>query len=77
MVITPEQTARADVNWQRRKEISAEIHRALETANRMLHCCPNCWHWDSKQEVCKLYARRPPATVIAFGCERFDFDIPF
>lgn len=44
---------------------------------RSYTCCPNCLHFDGANEQCKLAAARPPAQVIAFGCERFDFDIPF
>lgn len=44
---------------------------------RSLTCCPNCWHFDKEAEQCKLVAARPPAHVIAFGCERYEFDIPF
>lgn len=77
MTISPEQYERSETNWQRRKEIEATIKRALEDAHRMLNCCPNCWHFDAKLEECKLANARPPAQVIAFGCEKFDFDIPF
>ncbi len=45
--------------------------------------CVNCAHFDHKKEVCELtYAtspsgRRPPARVIAKGCEHHEKEIPF
>lgn len=33
--------------------------------------CPMCEHWNPDGETCKLANARPPATVIAFGCEAF------
>jgi hypothetical protein len=34
--------------------------------------CPNCEHWTGVRELCGLNMKRPPATVIAFGCECFE-----
>lgn len=47
--------------------------------------CVTCINFDKDKEVCKLCNMRPPATVIAFGCQRYnefrdqlnDDDIPF
>ncbi len=40
--------------------------------------CINCLHFKRQAELCGLNNLRPPAAVIAFGCERFDYDdIPF
>jgi hypothetical protein len=62
---------------------------ALEIAKRMapsiashfrnsVSCCPNCENFDGGLERCKLNNMRPPATVIAFGCECFvDNELPF
>lgn len=33
--------------------------------------CPMCEHWNPDGETCKLNGLRPPATIIAFGCEYF------
>jgi hypothetical protein len=34
--------------------------------------CVVCKHWNGATETCGLNGRRPPATVIAFGCELFE-----
>ena len=40
--------------------------------------CIACIHFDEPTEVCSLYQARPPARVIAKGCERFiDAEVPF
>lgn len=55
--------------------IEREIRNGLRT-------CVTCEHFDKDAEVCKLAepAQRPPATVIAYGCAKYNFefdDIPF
>lgn len=59
---------------QRIEQYAAKLKTEMR---RSFTCCPNCLNFDEKLEQCKLAAARPPARVIAFGCERFDFDIPF
>lgn len=41
--------------------------------------CTNCKLFDETKELCNKYAQRPPARVIAEGCEGFSDinDIPF
>jgi hypothetical protein len=34
--------------------------------------CVVCKHWRGDNELCGLNGMRPPATVIAFGCELFE-----
>jgi hypothetical protein len=54
--------------------IKQEIRRGLRT-------CVTCEHFDKDNETCKLTeGLRPPATVIAHGCDRFIHEhdnIPF
>lgn len=50
------------------------IERALRTGRR---CCPNCVNWVEKMEECEVAMKRPPADIIAFGCEAFNESIPF
>ena len=46
-------------------------------AEKAIICCPNCIHFSGK-ETCELNNLRPPAKIIAFGCERFELnDVPF
>lgn len=42
-------------------------------------CCINCEHFKEKTEICLLANQRPPARIIAYGCENWmDLDtIPF
>lgn len=43
-----------------------------------LRCsCINCKNFDENAELCKLANIRPPAKVIANGCESFVDGIPF
>lgn len=40
--------------------------------------CVNCQHFLEKSEQCMLAGyQRPPARVIAFGCEKFEEELPF
>lgn len=40
--------------------------------------CVECYQFDHHSEVCNMFRQRPPARVIAFGCEHFESDdIPF
>lgn len=40
--------------------------------------CVHCRHFDEATETCMMANARPPARIIAFGCEVFDPDgIPF
>jgi len=77
VTIRPEQEKRSEENWFRRDEVTKALKLALEDTRRMLHCCPNCWHWIEANEECELAHARPPAKVIAFGCEKFSEQIPF
>lgn len=39
--------------------------------------CVHCIHFTQHSEACALAGQRPPAKVIAFGCARWEADIPF
>lgn len=62
------------INKIHEHHIRREIKHALRT-------CVTCEHFDKDKEVCKISDNlRPPATVIAYGCDKFqDYfdDIPF
>ena len=39
--------------------------------------CITCWHFDEKNEICKIASARPPARVIALGCSSYSEEVPF
>lgn len=49
---------------------------ALKAARRS---CLNCVSFNNKAESCIMYSAKPPAHVIAFGCDTFchNQEIPF
>lgn len=65
---------------ERERAIASALHvAAKEIAGSVITCmstCVNCLHFDEHSEVCKKYQARPPARVIAYGCEDFD-NLPF
>lgn len=71
----------------RRREIVNDIanelsHMVMVHLDRCTKTCVNCGHWrqgppTKPMEVCGLVNKRPPAKVIAFGCEHYEDSIPF
>lgn len=64
-----------DRRWKRHEElmrkINFEIGEAIDTT------CISCRHFDAPTEGCRLAnGQRPPAEVIAYGCDSHDW-IPF
>lgn len=55
------------------------LNYAVETHKPIYQSCINCEHFDELNgEICKLAKARPPARVIAYGCEQWcDMEIPF
>jgi hypothetical protein len=51
--------------------------QVIESIREMAQTCIHCEHFDEEKELCKLAGKRPPARVIAFGCENFQNIIPF
>lgn len=54
---------------------------ALERFLKMVRCCPNCFFFNKQLELCgcKNVNARPPARIIAFGCDEYmgTEEIPF
>lgn len=48
-----------------------------------VRCCPHCTHWLETPELCANVINcpagpaRPPANIIAFGCDHFNAKAPF
>lgn len=65
------------------KDIAEELGRVMRRhLDECTKCCPNCEHWingpkTAPIEVCELAGIRPPADIIAFGCEKYQDKIPF
>lgn len=54
--------------------VSDAVRNTIEQSTRT---CLNCEKFDEKTEKCCPVNMRPPARVIAFGCEQFEETIPF
>ncbi len=53
------------------------LARALADYYGLRRTCVDCLHFNSASEECDLYHQRPPARIIARGCDSFEDDIPF
>lgn len=55
-----------------REEVAEAVADALDECG-YLHTCMNCKHFDEPKELCTFFKphSRPPARVIAFGCDAF------
>lgn len=57
------------------KTLAKSLGQAVADGRRT---CVHCIHFDMHSEQCGMAGQRPPARVIAFGCELFEADpIPF
>lgn len=73
-----EETRRKTIN-DIAENLGQVMRRHLDECTR---CCPNCTFWingpmTAPIEHCELAGARPPAHIIAFGCERYQDKIPF
>lgn len=59
---------------QNQKPIEAQ---RSDAAHLLLRTCVKCDTFDHEAEVCKRFNARPPAKVIAYGCDEFIEEIPF
>lgn len=71
--MTVETRLTRDLN-QFAKECAALFRQELEKASKT---CISCTFFDETKEQCKLNGLRPPARIIAYGCEYHDEPIPF
>lgn len=56
----------------------ATLSLLLKEKDACRSTCVECLHFDDKKELCTVAHphRRPPAQIIAYGCELFEY-IPF
>lgn len=47
---------------------------ALDRATRT---CLNCERFDEPTEMCEKFQARPPARIIAHGCDEHEEEVPF
>jgi len=65
------------------KDIAEELGRVVRAhLDECTKCCPNCMFWingprTAPIEHCELAGARPPADIIAHGCEKYQDKIPF
>lgn len=62
-----------------RNDAFFELKDIVKKMKPIYRSCLNCEHFDELNgELCKLAKARPPARVIAYGCEQWcDMEIPF
>lgn len=66
------------MNIKLRSDAFHELKGLVEKLKPIYRSCINCEHFLEYDEKCKLYNQRPPARVIAYGCEKWeDIEIPF
>ena len=60
------------------KEVLAEITTRINRVD-LYRSCLTCTVWQSKEEMCGKWKQRPPAEVIANGCDDYfdQDDTPF
>jgi len=68
-----------DLNEKQIKAVAKELAECIAHELRMAtRTCVNCLHFDKQKEIClKFNNERPPAKIIAHGCEGYTNDIPF
>ena len=69
----PRRISRPELLNIRTHEISEGVYKEVEKLIwDALKCCICCRYWSKHRlEHCDLYNSRPPAAVIAFGCDSF------
>lgn len=60
-------------------EALADVARASfkEQLDRQTRTCLTCEKFNEPKELCEKYGGRPPARIIAFGCDGYEDKVPF
>lgn len=53
------------------------VDAMTRSVQNTMSTCVVCDNFNQGKELCQLNGLRPPARIIAFGCECFQNDIPF
>lgn len=61
------------IDVEKVKQLTKELNAQLTMLQKN---CTTCEEFDNTKEVCKKFNQRPPARIIAYGCEHW-YDIPF
>lgn len=72
-------TLKPDARHDLRSTLYNSIEATLDQNKPIYISCLNCINFKEEKEICGLVNKRPPARVIAYGCEHWeDIDtIPF
>lgn len=53
------------------------LEQRSKAVNLLLRTCCSCDMFDHEEEKCRKFDMRPPAQVIAYGCDEYIEEIPF
>jgi len=54
-------------------DIQTALYNAIRALDQPLYrSCLNCMKFNEKAELCALCNQRPPAKVIAYGCDQWE-----
>lgn len=66
------------ITYEERQHLHNLLDEMLNDLTSHLNkSCVNCDHFNTSQELCGLVDERPPAKVIAQGCEQWVKEVPF
>lgn len=54
-----------------------ELAHRKKATHLLLRTCVTCEMFDLQSETCRQFNARPPANIIAYGCDEYIEEIPF
>lgn len=69
----------AKIKFTTHNDLNLILSALFDRLEPIYESCLNCDNFNEKDELCKLYNKRPPARVIAYGCPLWKdaYEIPF